>query len=128
MLTHDFAISFATDWIASWNCHDLEGILSHYSDELEMSSPFIAQMAGEPSGLLKGKATVAAYWAKALERFPTLQFELHSVLVGVNSLVIYYQGVNGMAAEFFCFNSSGKVYKSAAHYVMSEKGRDILKS
>lgn len=117
MITREFADHFAKEWIGSWNSHNLERILSHYTDDFEMASPYIAQIAGEPSGVLKGKAAVAAYWAKALEHVPTLHFELHSTLVGAESLVIYYQGVRGMAAELFFFDAHGKVAKACAHYV-----------
>jgi ketosteroid isomerase-like protein len=116
MITREFADHFAQEWVDAWNSHDLERILSHYSDVFEMSSPYIAQIAGEPSGVLKGKAAVAAYWAKALERMPTLRFELHSTLVGAESLVIYYRGARGMAAEIFFFDPQGKVARSCAHY------------
>lgn len=121
MISHDFAARFAEEWIAVWNSHDLDRILSHYADDFEMASPYIAQVAEEPSGVLRGKAVVAAYWAHALARLPSLRFELHSVLVGAQSLVIYYKGVSGMVAEFFCFDSSGKVITSSAHYAMNEK-------
>jgi hypothetical protein len=117
MITREFAEHFAHEWIASWNSRDLERILSHYTDAFEMSSPYIAQIAGEPSGVLKGRAAVAAYWAKALERMPALHFELHSTLVGAESLIIYYRGTRGMAAEVFFFAPNGKVEKSSAHYV-----------
>ena len=55
MIEKGFAEKFALDWIESWNSHDLDRILSHYSDQFEMSSPKIIQIAGEPSGTLKGK-------------------------------------------------------------------------
>lgn len=116
MVTREFAISFASEWIASWNSHNLERILSHYADDFEMSSPFIAHMAGEPSGVLKGKPAVSAYWAQALDRLPTLHFELHTVFVGITSVVIYYNGVSGMAAEMCVFDATGKVIRSYAHY------------
>lgn len=116
LITHEFAAQFAEDWIASWNAHDLSQILSHYADDFEMLSPYIVQIAGEPSGVLKGKAAVAAYWAKALAQMPALKFELHSVLIGVDSLVIYYRGVKGMAAELFFFDAHGKIVKACAHY------------
>jgi ketosteroid isomerase-like protein len=116
MITREFADHFAKEWIDSWNTHDLERILSHYTNDFEMSSPYIAQIAGEPSGVLKGRAAVAAYWAKALERTPTLRFELHSTFVGAGSLVIYYRGTRGMAAELFFFDAHGKVAKACAHY------------
>ena len=62
----DFARRFAAEWIEAWNAHDLERILAHYADDFEMASPVIVQVAGEPSGVLRGKANVAAYWTKAL--------------------------------------------------------------
>ena len=120
MITREFADHFAQAWIDAWNSHDLERILSHYTDAFEMSSPYIAQIAGEPSGVLKGRAAVAAYWTKALERMPTLHFDLHSTLVGAESLVIYYRSTRGMAAETFFFDPHGKVVKSCAHYATGD--------
>lgn len=115
MLTKNFADRFAADWIAAWNAHDLPRILSHYADDFEMSSPYIVQLLGEPAGKLKGKAAVGAYWRRALERMPTLRFELVDTLVGVDSLVLYYKGARGLAAEVFFFNQAGLVGKAAAH-------------
>ena len=62
MIDKIFAEHFANDWIESWNSHDLDRIWSHYSDDFDMSSPLIAQIAGEPSGTLKGKQAVSGYW------------------------------------------------------------------
>jgi SnoaL-like domain len=117
MIDKRFAEHFAADWVATWNSHDLERILSHYSDDFEMSSPLIAQIAGEPSGTLKGKALVGAYWAMALARFPDLRFELINTLVGAQSITLYYQGARGLSAEVFHFNSAGKVSHAFAHYM-----------
>ena len=117
MLTKEFATHFAAEWIAAWNAHDLPRILSHYTDDFEMSSPYIVQLLGEPGGKLKGKAAVGEYWRRALERTPTLQFELVDTLVGVDSLVLYYRGARGLAAEIFYFNAAGVVTKAGAHYV-----------
>jgi hypothetical protein len=116
-MTKDQAHRFADDWIASWNAHDLERILSHYTDDFEMSSPVIVQMMGEPSGVLKGKPAVRAYWAKALEKIPDLHFELLTVFTGAHSVVIHYHGPKGLGAEVFWFNAAGKVDRAAAHYV-----------
>jgi hypothetical protein len=116
MLSKNFADHFASEWIEAWNSHDLNLVLSHYTEEFEMSSPYIAQIAGEPSGTLKGKEAVGSYWAKALKLMPTLHFELVSTLVGAESITIYYRGARGMAAEVFFFNSSLKITKACAHY------------
>ena len=115
-VTREFADHFAAEWIEAWNSHDLERILSHYADDFELSSPYIAQIANEPSGRLKGKAAVGAYWKAALERMPQLHFEHHATLVGAGSVTIYYRGVRGMAAEVFFFDAAGAVIKAAAHY------------
>ena len=117
MIDKAFADHFATDWIASWNAHDLDRILSHYTDDFEMSSPRIIIVAEEPSGMLKGKAAIGAYWTKALQLAPNLHFELVATLVGVNSITLYYNGVRGPAAEVFHFNQDGKVTSAYAHYL-----------
>lgn len=111
-----FAENFAQEWVNAWNAHDLEDILSHYTDDFEMSSPVISQVMGEASGTLKGKSIIADYWRKALVRSPDLHFELSQVLVGANSVAIVYQGVRGLSNEIFIFNAEGKVSQAFAHY------------
>lgn len=36
------ANEFAAEWIEAWNAHDIDRILSHYTDDFEMNSPLIA--------------------------------------------------------------------------------------
>jgi ketosteroid isomerase-like protein len=108
---------FAHEWIEAWNSHDLERVLAHYSDDFEMNSPVIMQIAGEASGRLTGKEAVGAYWAKALTMIPDLRFELIAVLTGVESVVVQYRGAGGrLAAEVFHFGPDGKVVRAFAHY------------
>ncbi|MDD5277187.1 MAG: nuclear transport factor 2 family protein [Methylovulum sp.] len=116
MIDKKFADHFAADWIDAWNNHDIDRILSHYTDDFAMLSPMIVTVAEEPSGLLTGKEAIGAYWAKALQRAPNLHFELSTTLVGVDSITLYYRGVRGLSAEVFHFNASGKVIKAYAHY------------
>jgi SnoaL-like protein len=117
MLTPQEAKRFADDWIRDWNSHDMNAILSHYADGFEMQSPMIVEIAGETSGILKGKDKVGAYWSQGLKKFPDLRFFLVGVLRGVRSLTLYYRGVDGkLAAEVFFFNGQGKIEKGIAHY------------
>jgi ketosteroid isomerase-like protein len=117
MIKQDFAEQFAKEWIEAWNSHDLDRILSHYSKDFQLSSPFIAQVIGEPSGTLKGIAAVREYWRVALARRSDLHFELVSLLVGVASIVIVYDRHDGrLGAEYFEFEESGMVIRSSAHY------------
>ena len=116
-----FATDFAAEWIAAWNAHDLTRVLSHYTEDFEMTSPKIVQIAGEPSGRLVGKTAVGAYWSKALARVPDLHFELLAVMHGVDSVVLYYRGAGGqLAAEVFYFNSAGLVWRACANYAPLE--------
>ena len=117
MLDNAFADHFAADWIDAWNTHDLDRVLSHYTDDFEMSSPVIIKVAGEPSGTLQGKEAVGSYWTKALQSIPDLHFELITTLVGVNSITLYYKGARGLSAEVFHFNQDGKVTRAYAHYL-----------
>jgi hypothetical protein len=116
LMEKGFAERFAKEWVAAWNSHDLERILAHYDDDFEMSSPIITALVGEPSGRLRGKTAVGAYWAKALQSIPNLRFELLTALAGVNSIIVYYSGHRGLAAEVLHFGPSGKVREAFAHY------------
>jgi hypothetical protein len=115
------AEEFAKEWIAAWNAHDLERILSHYDDDFEMNSPVIVSF-GEPSGMLKGKQAVGRYWAAALSKYPSLHFDLRHVLTGVSSVALIYEGVRGLSTEVFHFAPSGKVLRAFAHYGMVKGG------
>jgi ketosteroid isomerase-like protein len=111
------AQEFANEWIRSWNSHDLDDILSHYSDDVEITSPMIRLAAGIDSSTLKGKEAVRDYWAKALHKIPDLRFELIEVTQGVNSVALYYKSVmSKMSIEVMFFNADGKVNRILAHY------------
>lgn len=116
MLDKNFAEDFAADWVAAWNAHDLDRVLTHYADEFEMSSPYISQMCDEPSGRLTGKDRVRVYWAKALQLLPDLYFELLGLFTSVDSIALYYRSARGPTVEMFNFNKDGKVAKAYAHY------------
>jgi len=116
MIDKTFAAHFANDWIDSWNSHNLSRILSHYTDEFEMSSPIIIQIVGEPSGTLKGKDVIGSYWAKALSLFPDLQFHLIAAFIGINSITLNFRWERGSSAEVFVFGPDLKVTRSYVHH------------
>lgn len=111
------AEKFAKDWIDSWNSHDMEIILEHYSEDVEITTPMIRIATGADADTLKGKPAVKAYWEKALAKLPDLQFELIDITKGVNSVALYYKSVmNKKTIEVMFFNEDGKVNKIVAHY------------
>ncbi len=108
---------FATDWIESWNTHDINTILAHYADDVEITTPMIKLALGIDNGSLKGKEQVGDYWKKALEKLPDLHFELYDVAAGVDSVALYYKSVmNKNAIEVMFFDAFGKVNRVLAHY------------
>ena len=111
------AQTLAQSWLESWNSHDLDAIMSHYADEIELTSPFVTEIVGEPSGTLKGKSALREYFAKGLAAYPDLHFELRQIFPGVDSVVLYYRSVKNMlAAEVMILNSHHQVVKVLAHY------------
>ncbi|MBL1263479.1 nuclear transport factor 2 family protein [Candidatus Methylomicrobium oryzae] len=58
-MNRELAEHFTKNWLDAWNAHDLPRILSHYTDDFEMSSPVIIQVTGNPEGRLQGKQAVA---------------------------------------------------------------------
>ena len=118
-MTADFARRFAEEWIAAWNAHDLPRILSHYADDFQMSSPYIAEWLAEPTGTLDGKAAIGAYWTRGLAKLPNLHFTLEHTLAGPRSLTLVYTNAatGRRAAEVLFFNDAlTEVTRAVAHY------------
>lgn len=118
MITAAWAQEFAEEWIAAWNSHDLERILAHYRDDFEMHSPLIIDRMGVPSGTLKGKHAIRPYWQIGLAAKPPLHFELQDVLVGVDTIAIYYRSAtrNRMVTEILRFDAELRVVYGAGLY------------
>ncbi|MEN5306586.1 nuclear transport factor 2 family protein [Chryseobacterium cucumeris] len=108
---------FAQMWINAWNSHDLEDILSHYSDDIEITTPMIALATDGKESSLKGKESVREYWKKALDKFPDLHFDLKHSTAGVDSVALFYKSImDKHAVEVMFFNEEGKISRMYAHY------------
>jgi predicted ester cyclase len=116
-VTRDEAWKLANHWVAAWNAHDLELILTHYEDAVELTSPVAAQLLWMPEGKVVGKANLRAYFQRGLTAYPELHFQLEDVLWGVNSVVLCYLNQKGTrTAEFMELSASGKVARVVANY------------
>ena len=121
-MTPDETTAFAHDWVAAWNSHDLERIMSHYSEDVELTSPLVSRILGEGQHTVRGKVALRAYFKRGLEAFPDLEFVLWGVYPGVNSVVLHYQSVREMkSAEVMVFDGAGKVCRVRAHYAPASK-------
>ena len=116
-MMNDEARKLATDWIAAWNAHDLDLIMTHYEDAIELTSPAAAQLLGTPDGRVVGKASLRAYFQRGLETYPKLQFRIEDVLWGISSVVLYYTNQKGTrTGEFMELSATGKVARVVANY------------
>jgi predicted ester cyclase len=116
-MTRAEAWTLANHWIAAWNTHDLDLIMTHYDDAIELTSPVAAQLLGTSDGKVVGKANLRAYFQRGLEAFPELHFHLEDVLWGVNSLLLYYTNQKGTrTGEFMDLSAIGKVARVVANY------------
>jgi predicted ester cyclase len=91
--------------------------MTHYEDEIELTSAVAAQLLGTADGKVAGKTNVRTYFQRGLEAYPDLHFRLEDVLWGVNSVVLYYTNQKGTrTAEFMELSALGKVARVVANY------------
>ena len=121
-MTRDFASRFAQEWIDGANQKDFERVLALFSDYVEVYSPFIRMVAGEPSGRLVGKEKLRNYWTESLTKRAELHFELVEVFVGASSVALHYVNRGQRALETFSFDDHGLVARSNAHYLKLPDG------
>lgn len=116
-MTGDEARGFANDWVAAWNAHDLDLIMTHYEEAIELTSPIAAQLLETPDGKVAGKANLRAYFQRGLEAYPELRFQLEDVFCGMNSVVLLYTNQKGTrTAEFMELSPIAKITRVVANY------------
>jgi hypothetical protein len=116
-MTKEQAQELAKHWVAAWNAHDLDKIMSHYEDDAVLTSPVAAKILNDPSGTVRGKDALRAYFKKGLEVYPDLSFRLIDLMWGLNSVVLYYVNQKGTkTGEFMEIGRTGKVSRVVANY------------
>ena len=117
MLTESSVRQFADDWVRAWNSHDLDAIMSHYAPEIILTSPAAARLLNDPSGVVAGKSALRSYFARGLEAYPNLAFELLDVMWGLSSVILYYKNQKGTkTGEFMELDTNFKVTRVVANY------------
>jgi len=117
-LQESFARQFGQDWVNAWNSHDLEAILAHYDDDVELISPVALQLLHNGDGVVRGKTALGTYFLRGLQAYPELHFDLIDVLWGLETVVVYYRNNvrQGKAAEVMQISATGKVRRVWANY------------
>ena len=107
----------ATAWIAAWNSRDLDQVLALYTDDSEMTSPYIAKLGFDASGTLRGKEKLRAYWSKALTLRPKLHFTLIEAFVSPDSVAVLYRNDLGkQVCEYLRLDDAGLIRQASGNY------------
>ncbi len=107
---------FEREWIAAWNAHDIDRILSHYRDDIRFVSPFAAR-AGARHGEIHGLSALREYFELGLTSYPELHFQTIAALGGIGSIALHYRSVEDrLAIEVMELDTRGQVCRAAAHY------------
>lgn len=116
-LTYAALQHFAQSWIDSWNRHDIDSVLSHFSEDAVFVSPRAHAVTG--NAWVTGKAALKQYWSKALAAVPDLHFELETITCDETgqTLVVHYTAHRGgkriKACEMMRFENGQQVYGEA---------------
>lgn len=82
--------TIANRWIDAFNAHDLERLLSLYDDQAVHFSPKLKIRHPETEGLIKGKDALSAWWKDALDRLPSLHYNLTRLTADTDRVFMEY--------------------------------------
>ena len=126
MASSDFdSKRFAQDWESAWNSHDIDAIISHYTDDVIFQSTKALAFTG--SSKVVGKCALKSYWQKALDKQKELKFQVLEVLDGADMLVLIYSNQNDvLAAETLYFDDNKMIYQASACHKTPKGGISTL--
>lgn len=111
------AHAFAEEWIAAWNAHDLDRVLSHYADDAVVRTPLAAVRVPESGGVVRGHEALRAYWGPALAATPELHFTLVEAMPTIDGVTILYHNHRGQrVAETVLWDATGLVHTAIVGY------------
>jgi SnoaL-like domain len=111
------ARELAEEWVAAWNDHDLDAIVSMYSPEVVFQTPTIIDSLGIPDGRVEGLERLREHFARGLERLPDLHFELDAVYTGVHAIAMTYRWADGTpVCELHEYDADERIERVQALY------------
>ena len=117
MIDPKVAKKYAQEWVAAWNNHDLDAIMSFYSDSIHHVTPKLTMLFGAASNMIEDKDELHDYFEAALKRSPNLNFDLKEVFSGTDSIVIVFESTSGLyVAVTLILNEAMKITQYMAHY------------
>ncbi len=77
-------------WLAAFNAHDADGLVSLYAADATHTSPKIRLANPTTGGKLQGHAALKQWWSEAIERLPTLRYEELTVTANDDRVFLEY--------------------------------------
>jgi len=121
-------LAFSAAWVAAWNAHDVEAVLSHFHDDVVFTSLTAARVVPASGGVVRGKEALRAYWTEGLRLVPDLHFTVERVSAGVSALVITYRNQAGGVVDEVLVFSDGLVVEGHATSLVTGKGSRFMAS
>ena len=121
-INHLFAQEHISKWTNAWNDHDLNKILSFYSEDLLFSSPKTKLVFPDrPSAIITNKRELEEYFSQGLKAFPNLHFTPTEYFLKDQKVILEYLGtpnntIQWSVMEKFEFNTAGLIAKSTVYY------------
>ncbi len=118
VLSVDDASAFMQAWVEAWNAGDLEPILAHYADHVELTSPLVVERLGRADGTIVGKAELRGYFAAGLAAANgQLRFEPLDAVPGVGGLAMIYRNHRGKTVvEIVQLDRRRHIVRAIVHY------------
>ena len=82
--------AIARQWLAAFNAHNLQDLLALYDEDAVHYSPKLKARQPETGGFVRGRAAMEAWWEDALQRLPSLQYELVALTADAKRVFMEY--------------------------------------
>ncbi|HEY1405803.1 MAG TPA: nuclear transport factor 2 family protein [Spirochaetota bacterium] len=118
MVTQERSEAFIKSWTGAWNNRDIEAVMSHFSDDIENSTPLVRSLLGIESGTINGAKTVSTFWKQIMDTYPEMSIRAIKCWYGIGLLSVHWEVITAKANgktkdgnDTFFFNKDHKVYK-----------------
>ncbi len=78
-------------WFDAFNEHNIEKLLALYHPDADHYSPKLKVRHPETKGIITGRAALHSWWAGAFERLPDLHYEIISLGVDKDYVMMKYK-------------------------------------
>ena len=115
MLSDAESLEFARKHVEIWNSHELVAIVELYTETAELVSPLAASLSGASE--IRGRAALREYFARGLEKYPDLKFEIIDTFRCQSSVALLYYGAGRRrVTEVMFLRNDHKIERVFAHY------------